>query len=45
MPTLWVHNISNVGDSDLVTMFWADQLLDPDNPDQYPERVAPAVTA
>ncbi len=39
MPTLWVHNITNVGDDDLVTVFWSDQLLDPDNPDQYPERV------
>lgn len=39
MPTLWVHNIRNVGDSELVTMFWADQLLDPDNPDQYAEKV------
>lgn len=42
MPTLWVHHIENVGDSELVTMFWADQLLDPDNPDQYPEKVVPA---
>lgn len=39
MPTLWVHNITNVGDIELVTMFWADQLLDPNRPDQYPERV------
>lgn len=39
MPTLWVHNITNVGEDDLVTVFWADQLLDPVNPDQYPERV------
>ncbi len=39
MPTLWTHNIKNVGDDDLVTMFWADQLLDPAAPDQYPERV------
>ena len=39
MPTLWVHNIRNVGDSELVTMFWADQLLDPAEPDQYPEKV------
>jgi UDP-2-acetamido-2,6-beta-L-arabino-hexul-4-ose reductase len=39
MPTMWVHNIRNVGDSDLVTMFWSDQLLDPDNPDQFPETV------
>lgn len=41
MPTLWVHNITNVGDDELVTMFWSDQLLDTDDPDQYPERVRP----
>lgn len=39
MPTLWAHNITNVGDKDLVTMFWADQLLDPTAPDTYPESV------
>jgi len=39
MPTLWVHNIRNVGDAELVTVFWSDQLLDADNPDQFPERV------
>jgi UDP-2-acetamido-2,6-beta-L-arabino-hexul-4-ose reductase len=42
MPTLWVHSIRNVGDDDLVTMFWADQLLDPSDPDQYAEKVLPA---
>lgn len=40
MPALWVHNIRNVGTEDLVTMFWADQLLDPVNPDQFPETIA-----
>lgn len=40
MPTLWVHNIRNVGDSDLLTLFWADQLLDSDHPDQFSETVA-----
>lgn len=40
MPTLWVHNIRNVGDDDLLTVFWADQLLDPQNPDQFPETIA-----
>lgn len=39
MPTLWVHNITNIGGEELVTVFWADQLLDAENPDQYPERV------
>ncbi len=41
MPTLWVHHLRNVGTSDLVTMFWADQLLDAERPDQYPEKVTP----
>lgn len=39
MPTMWVHNLSNVGDSELVTMFWSNQLLDPESPDQYQELV------
>lgn len=39
MPTMWVHNISNVGDDELVTMFWADQLLNPAAPDTYWEAV------
>ncbi|WP_107766564.1 polysaccharide biosynthesis C-terminal domain-containing protein [Nocardioides terrigena] len=39
MPTLWVHNIRNVGDDDLLTVFWADQLLDPADPDQFPETI------
>ncbi|MDP3893070.1 NAD-dependent epimerase/dehydratase family protein [Nocardioides sp.] len=39
MPTMWVHNIHNIGEGDLVTMFWSDQLLDPARPDQFPERV------
>jgi UDP-2-acetamido-2,6-beta-L-arabino-hexul-4-ose reductase len=41
MPTMWVHKIRNVGVGDLITMFWADQLLDADRPDQYPEKVTP----
>lgn len=45
MPTLWVHNIRNVGDSELMTMFWADQLLDVENPDQFPETIAQEASA
>ncbi|MDN4163303.1 polysaccharide biosynthesis C-terminal domain-containing protein [Nocardioides abyssi] len=45
MPALWVHNIRNVGDTELITMFWADQLLDMDNPDQFPETIAQETTA
>ena len=39
MPTMWTHNITNIGDEDVTTVFWADQLLDPADPDQYPLRV------
>ncbi len=39
MPTMWVHNLRNTGSSELVTMFWTDQLLDVDRPDQFPEKV------
>jgi UDP-2-acetamido-2,6-beta-L-arabino-hexul-4-ose reductase len=40
MPTMWVHNIRNIGDTELITMFWTDQLLDAASPDQYPEPIA-----
>lgn len=39
MPTLWVHNLRNIGDEELIMLFWSDQLLDPNHPDQYPEKV------
>lgn len=39
MPTMWVHNLHNVGDEELITFFFSDQLLDPENPDQYFARV------
>lgn len=41
MPTLWVHNLRNVGSSELITFFWSDQLLDPADPDQYYDTVCP----
>ena len=42
MP-MWAHSITNVGNGELVTMFWADQLLDQADADQFPERVSPEV--
>lgn len=39
MPTMWAHNITNVGDTELFTLFWANDLFDADRPDTYPERV------
>lgn len=40
MPTLWAHNITNTGDRELTTLFWTNELFDPDQPDTYPEPVA-----
>jgi UDP-2-acetamido-2,6-beta-L-arabino-hexul-4-ose reductase len=45
MPTLWVHTIRNVGAGELVTLFWADQLYDPGDPDTYRETVDTAGAA
>lgn len=39
MPTMWAHAITNTGDTELMTMFWAHEILDPSNPDTYPEPV------
>jgi len=39
IPTLYTHNITNSGDEELITLFWADELFDPDNPDTFYEEV------
>jgi UDP-2-acetamido-2,6-beta-L-arabino-hexul-4-ose reductase len=39
MPTFWVHSITNTGTEPLVTLFFADELYDPANPDTIPEDV------
>lgn len=39
MPTMWAHNITNIGEHDLTTLFWTNELFDPDRPDTYPEQV------
>lgn len=40
MPTLWAHNITNVGTDDLLTLFWTNEIFDPNRPDTYPEKVS-----
>lgn len=35
IPTGYTHSIVNVGDSDLVTVMWANELFDPEKPDTY----------
>ena len=42
MPTMWAHSIENTGDGELVTLFWAHELFDPEHPDTYPEPVLSA---
>lgn len=39
MPTMWVHNITNTGETELLTQFWTNTLFDPDHPDTYWEPV------
>jgi UDP-2-acetamido-2,6-beta-L-arabino-hexul-4-ose reductase len=41
MPTMWVHNITNVGDGELLTLFYANELYDPARADTHPEPVGP----
>ena len=41
MPTLWSHSIMNTGSDELMTLFWAHPMLDPQNTDTFPEPVDP----
>lgn len=35
IPTGYTHNIENLGDIDMVTIMWANELFDSNNPDTY----------
>jgi UDP-2-acetamido-2,6-beta-L-arabino-hexul-4-ose reductase len=39
MPTLHTHSIENIGDTDLLTLFWTHDLFDPANPDTFADKV------
>jgi UDP-2-acetamido-2,6-beta-L-arabino-hexul-4-ose reductase len=41
MPTLHTHSIENTGKGELLTLFWANEIFDCDNPDTYHEKVQP----
>lgn len=45
MPVGWIHNIRNVGDSDVLTQFWVNELFDPEDPDTFWEPVEPKEAA
>jgi UDP-2-acetamido-2,6-beta-L-arabino-hexul-4-ose reductase len=35
IPPGYTHNITNLGDSDMVTIMWANEKFDPERPDTY----------
>lgn len=35
IPAGYAHSITNTGETELVTIFWANEILDPDKPDTY----------
>lgn len=39
IPTGYTHNIENLGNQDMVTIMWANELFDSNNPDTYFEEV------
>jgi len=39
MPTLYTHSITNIGETELITLFWADEFFDANAPDTYYEEV------
>ena len=39
MPIWYIHNITNVGNEDLYTIFWINELFDPNDPDTFFEKV------
>ncbi len=39
IPPGYTHNIENVGTGDMVTLMWANEIFDPENPDTFFEKV------
>jgi UDP-2-acetamido-2,6-beta-L-arabino-hexul-4-ose reductase len=35
IPSGYAHNIENLGEADMVTIMWANEKYDPNNPDTY----------
>jgi UDP-2-acetamido-2,6-beta-L-arabino-hexul-4-ose reductase len=35
IPVGYTHSITNIGDGDLITLFWADEIFNPDASDTY----------
>lgn len=41
IPTFHTHSITNVGSGELMTLFWANEIFDPNDADTYTEAVLP----
>ena len=39
IPCGYTHNIENIGEEDMVTVMWANEPFDPQNPDTFYEEV------
>ena len=39
MPVWCTHNITNIGKQDLITLFWSNEIFNPEKPDTYYEKV------
>lgn len=39
MPIYYTHNITNIGDTELVTLFWINEHFNPNDPDTFFEKV------
>jgi len=39
MPVWYTHNITNIGTEDLYTLFWINEMFNPDDPDTFYEEV------
>ena len=39
MPVWHTHNIKNIGDEELLTIFWINEFYDPNDPDTYMETI------
>jgi len=41
IPPGYTHSISNIGETDLVTIMWVNEIYDPSNPDTFVENIFP----
>jgi UDP-2-acetamido-2,6-beta-L-arabino-hexul-4-ose reductase len=40
IPPGYTHSIENIGSTDMLTLFWANEIFDPQRPDTYPLAVS-----